>query len=332
MIGTTWAAALSPEHRMIHEAFGDFLRREARISLVRATASGFDESLWQRFVGTGGVDAGTSSEDLVAAVLIGFEAGRTLAPIPYVDAVSAARVASTVGLDLPELDGRAPVTVVVRRADLGYRWCAAGAILDAAIVLDDDGAELYVVEARGQRRARANLGRLPMARVTLDGARRVDRVGLPPAVLPAWRSSHRLLSAALLAGAARAALGLTCDYVKERQQFGRPIGAFQAVQHRLADSISELEAAEHLVLSAAEHVASARSAALALRYTSSTAQKIARDAVQLFGGYGVSLEYDIHLYLRFVKAWRVLSADCSLDRDCVAWGAHAGTTTEGRIA
>jgi len=112
----------------------------------------------------------------------------------------------------------------------------------------------------------------------------------------------RLAHAAWMVGAGRGALDLSVSYAKERMQFGRPIGSFQALQHRLADAALQLEAARRLVSAGAESVDRGGSAQLSGRAARLLAGQafsfVARAGQQVHGGYGYAAEADIQLYYR----------------------------------
>jgi alkylation response protein AidB-like acyl-CoA dehydrogenase len=116
-----------------------------------------------------------------------------------------------------------------------------------------------------------------------------------------------LISSELI-GVGRAVLDLTLDYVKTRKQFDRPIGGFQAIQHKLADIYTELEAAASLVRYAAWAADNSaletdkdrfKDAALAAKgYSSEVIPRLCEVALQLHGGIGFTFEYPLHLFLR----------------------------------
>jgi alkylation response protein AidB-like acyl-CoA dehydrogenase len=111
---------------------------------------------------------------------------------------------------------------------------------------------------------------------------------------------------AQMVGAAQAALDMTVEYLKIRQQFGVAIGTFQALQHRAAKMFIELELTRSAVIGAAAAVDAgsdelARYASLAKARACETLSLIAHEAIQLHGGIGVTDEHDIGLYL---KRWR----------------------------
>jgi alkylation response protein AidB-like acyl-CoA dehydrogenase len=114
-------------------------------------------------------------------------------------------------------------------------------------------------------------------------------------------------TAAEAVGAASAALDLAVAYAKEREQFGRPIGAYQAVQHILADAHVLRETAWSAVLYAAaaldeETPDAAEATTIAKAYVSRAARTVVEGALQVFGGIGFTWEHDLHLFLRRVLA------------------------------
>jgi alkylation response protein AidB-like acyl-CoA dehydrogenase len=183
-----------------------------------------------------------------------------------------------------------------------------------------DGDELVAVTiADGDRIAPANLGSAPLADIDLNDQgsdqRTVVAVGddahlAMTTALDEWRS----LTAAWLVGLARAALGIGIRYVKERRQFGVPIGSFQAVQHRLADLATAVEGANLLADKAAwaldvGDASAATLPAMAYSFCGETAQGVTSAVLHLHGGYGFMEEYDIQLYFRRAKATRLVLAD-----------------------
>ncbi|HEY5897857.1 MAG TPA: acyl-CoA dehydrogenase family protein [Burkholderiales bacterium] len=115
----------------------------------------------------------------------------------------------------------------------------------------------------------------------------------------------RILTGALAVGQARAALDAAVRYAGERKQFGKPINRFQAIQHKLAEMATELEAATHLVYRAAwlrdagkpHH----KEAAMAKLFASEAAARIADQAARVFASYGYAMEYPVQRYLRDVR-------------------------------
>ena len=120
-------------------------------------------------------------------------------------------------------------------------------------------------------------------------------------VLDGGRISIAALSIGIAKGAYRAAL----QYAKEREQFGKPIASFQAIQFKLADMATKIEVSELLTLQAAEMkmkgLKMTKEAAIAKYYASEACVEIATDAVQIFGGYGYTKDFPVEKFYRDSK-------------------------------
>ncbi len=132
----------------------------------------------------------------------------------------------------------------------------------------------------------------------------------------------RIGIAAQAVGVAKAAHEEALAYVRERQQFGRPVADFQGVQFMLADMATQIEAAESLMLQAAylreKGVPCARESAMAKLYAGDTAMKVTDDAVQLFGGYGYMREYPAERHMRDAKITQIYEGTQQIQRLVVA--------------
>jgi alkylation response protein AidB-like acyl-CoA dehydrogenase len=131
-----------------------------------------------------------------------------------------------------------------------------------------------------------------------------------------------VLLAAQAVGGARYALEITTQYAKDRHQFDKPLGAFQALAHYLADAVTNLDGAQQLVHEAAWAGASGRSleslAPMAKLFACSTFRDITAMAQQLFGGIGFTLDFDIQLYFRRAKQQQLMWANDRTLEDAVA--------------
>jgi alkylation response protein AidB-like acyl-CoA dehydrogenase len=118
-----------------------------------------------------------------------------------------------------------------------------------------------------------------------------------------------VLLAAQAIGGARYALDITVQYAKDREQFDKPLGAFQAIAHYLADAVTAVDGAETLVYEAAwaraEGRAIDRLAPMAKLFACKTFRDVTAMAQQVFGGVGFTLEYDIQLYFRRAKQLQI---------------------------
>jgi alkylation response protein AidB-like acyl-CoA dehydrogenase len=140
-----------------------------------------------------------------------------------------------------------------------------------------------------------------------------DRIGEAGSGWNTWQSVLEpalVLLAAQAVGGARYALEITTQYAKDRQQFNKPLGAFQALAHYLADAVTALDGAEQLVHEAAWAGATGRSlsslAPMAKLFACSTFRDITAMAQQIFGGIGFTLDFDIQLYFRRAKVQQLM--------------------------
>jgi len=271
-----------------------------------ADVPGHDAKLWRRLVDLGALDMAVPDEDgasLLDLALVAEQHGRFVAPTPMLDAQVALRL--LMRLDAYDED-RLP-TIAVRpprngRAEL----VPAGSVADDVVVLDGD--RLVLVPLEGRRTPVANLGSLPLADVTVDEGR---VVASGPAAVAAFQvavDEWRVLTAAALAGISQRVLEIGVAYVKERKAFGRPVGQFQSVQHRLADRATETDGALLLAREAAwsadaEPGRFGALAAMALAFGAETAIATSHDALHFHGGYGFMLEYPAQLYYRRARSW-----------------------------
>ena len=133
---------------------------------------------------------------------------------------------------------------------------------------------------------------------------------------------ERLCSAAGNCGAAQAAVDLALEYAKERKQFGRPIGTNQAIAHMLADMQTEVDAARTLTWRAAWMVASGRDAlreiSMAKLMSSETYVKVANQGMQILGGYGYNMEFDMQRHYRDARSATVAAGSSQMQRNVIA--------------
>jgi alkylation response protein AidB-like acyl-CoA dehydrogenase len=147
----------------------------------------------------------------------------------------------------------------------------------------------------------------------------------PGAAWPAWHDTMldgAILLAAHAAGGARAALELATSYAKTREQFDKPLAAFQAISHYLADSVTAVDGAQTLAWEAAWARTQGRSvevlAPMAKSYACQTFRKVTATAVQIFGGNGFTVEFDIQLYFRRAKSMQLNNWDDRYCNDLIA--------------
>ena len=287
------------------------LGRRADSAAVRtgmASERGYDEDLWQTLceqIGVaalavpeehGGVGA-TLQETAVVLELL----GHSLAPSPALASAAATAALLLHGSDeqqtelLPRIAGGATATVVVE----------APVVLEpgAEIVLVPHGDGLVVSEVR------------PEPRGALDPTLRLGHLDVDARPSQPLRDVAGSLATALQVGVAQRGLDMCVAYSKERVQFGRPIGSFQALKHRMADLLVLVEmsrsAAWATTGAAAAYVAHPTDegaallrlrAATAQAYCSEAALTVAGETIQIHGGIGITWEHDAHLVLKRAHA------------------------------
>jgi alkylation response protein AidB-like acyl-CoA dehydrogenase len=305
---------------------------------------GFPPELWKQMAELDLIglmlppEYGGSGMSALEGAVVYSELGRALAPTPhFVSAVLAGGLLLRAGTDdqkqewLPRIaSGDAIVTAgwlepgnafgprgVQTRAAAdgtidGTKWHvpfaqAATAILVLARVGDAAGdVDLFLVDASDPGVAmeqQKSLASDTQYAVTFAGARGT-RVG-------SWAAWHDtmvdgiVMLAAQAVGGARYALDITVQYAKDREQFDKPLGAFQAIAHNLADAATAVDGAEILVYEAAWAKATGkpidRLAPMAKLFACRTFRDVTATAQQIFGGVGFTLEYDIQLYFRRAK-------------------------------
>jgi alkylation response protein AidB-like acyl-CoA dehydrogenase len=169
----------------------------------------------------------------------------------------------------------------------------------------------------------------PLARVTLDGVRvGADRVlGEPgPATAAAVGRAVEVATTALAVetvGAAQSIFDITLSYAKQREQFGVPIGSFQAIKHKFADMLVALERARATSYYAALTIAEdddrrSLAASIAKAAAGDCAALLAKEGIQIHGGIGYTWEHDMHLYVRRVKSNSILFGNAGQHRARVA--------------
>lgn len=320
---------LTEEQLLLSDTLERLFAAESTPTRVRAAeATGFDAALWTQLVAMGILSIRVKENDggsglgLIDAVLVAELAGRHLASVPLAEAMAAASLLAQLpgmlaaGLLADALEG-VPVLLlpqVLRGGEL-----QAVPVVPGAVVLALEGDAVIVVR-HVPGAVQANLGAAALCLRSLSGQdsairRQVVAHGVEArnaflAALEEWK----LLKAAMLAGLSRRALELAAAYASERYQFGKLIGAFQGIAHPLADALTDVDGARLLVwraIWAIAHGDQAAGATVSMAWwwaTQSSARAVAC-ALHTFGGYGVSLEYDIQLYYRRGKAWALLAGD-----------------------
>ncbi|MFI6927013.1 acyl-CoA dehydrogenase family protein [Nonomuraea spiralis] len=322
---------LSQEQQQLREAVRGFLRAAAPLRKAR---EGYDPQVYARLNGELGLSglivpeeyggAGAGLADLAVALE---ETGAALLPGPFL-ATQFAALALTQVPDKELLggiaEGRVAATLVQPEQDLAFDGTSVTGTLprvlsgmEADVLLapapGDGGVVLVAVDLAGPGVTRTPLETLDLtraqARVTLEHApARV--LGRPPAGSGIGDRLCVALAAEQL-GVLRASLDAIVAYAKIRVAFGRYIGSYQGVKHKLADMHGKLEQAESIVRYAAWAADESPgelpgAAALAQAYVGRACFEVARDHLLLHGGIGFTWEHDAHLFYKRAKADEVL--------------------------
>lgn len=321
----------SDEQRGLRDSVRRLLAKRSDSAAVRRavqTPAGYDEALWQTLCEQIGVAALAIPEEfggvgagVVETHIVMDECGRGLTPSPMLgSAVLAARLLVELGDDvasrrlLPRI-AEGEVAAVAWVGEEGRWWPDVGAVHaqdgrlrgTAHYVLGGERATIMFVVADGavyevdptatQRRLAVSMDPTRrLATVSLDGVpgARIGPADAGPA-LAAARDAAAIALSAEQVGAAERILELTIEYTKVRQQFGRAIGSFQALKHRMADLHVLAEAARSASYAAASgHL----SASVAKVYCSEAFTTISAEAIQLHGGIAITWEHDAHLYFK----------------------------------
>ncbi|MGH7986407.1 MAG: acyl-CoA dehydrogenase family protein [Candidatus Binataceae bacterium] len=169
-----------------------------------------------------------------------------------------------------------------------------------------------------------------LAAVKLSGVKAsvadvVGEIGMGWRTLAETIDRGKVMLAAEMMGGAQRVLELTTEYAKVRVQFGRPIGSFQAVQHKCANMLIDVEGAKSAVYYASWAVSSqtaeaALAAALAKAAASDAFRRVAGDGIQVHGGIGFTWDHDMHLYFKRAKSSEFTFGDANWNRELVAQG------------
>ena len=256
---------------------------------------GYDESLWRLLceqVGAAALvvpeDFGGAGGELGDAAVVVENLGRGLVPTPLLGTTLA---------ELALLASDEPDADALERLAAGTS--IGTVVFDPGVVLNGDLADVVLAcEAAGSTGGRASRA---APAVTMDPTRRLARLDATDTVTigkdPGLADIAAILLAAEQIGAATRCLELTVAYTKERVQFGRPIGSFQALKHRMADLYVLVQSAHALVNDAVNNP-TATSAAVARVAATEAFNAVASESIQMHGGVGITWEYDVQLYFK----------------------------------
>ena len=289
---------MTEERQMLRETVAALVAKHAEPAAVRAAMEsdrGYDESLWQLLCEQVGAAAlvipeelGGAGGELADAAIVLQELGRALVPSPLLGTT----LAELALLAAPEPDA-ATLEGLAEGGSIG------ALVLDADYVVNGDIADVVTAAADGQVSRWTRFSAQPVA--TMDPTRRLARVrpeeSQPIGADPGIADTAAILVAAEQIGAAERCLELTVEYAKNRVQFGRPIGSFQALKHRMADLYVTVAAAKAVVSEACDDPTPTGAATARLAATEAL-KTVAAEGIQLHGGIAITWEHDMHLYFK----------------------------------
>jgi alkylation response protein AidB-like acyl-CoA dehydrogenase len=337
--------------------------KSERIRELAESEHGFEQSDWEEMAGLGWTGLALPEEwggqglGIVELAVLFEEMGYALAPSPLFSNTIAGLALSICGSDeqrerflgplaagelrgTPALwDAGSPATIGSFTMDA--RAAGDGIVLDGekVLVMDADAADFFLVATSDGRRhiverGAAGVTVIPstlidltrrLYSVRLDGVEVAAGNSLPGAGADYYPVFFRLCVAlaAESTGIAQRTMEMAIEYAKDRQQFGRPIGSYQAVSHRCAQMLLETENARSAVYGAAwaadaEPGSLSKAASMAKAYASDAGWRVPDASIQVHGGIGFTWEHDLHFFLKRGKANASMFGDAKWHRDRVA--------------
>lgn len=347
----------SPDQYTLRDEARRFLEQQCPTSHVREfidDPTGWSRDLWKRMADLGWMalpfpeDVGGLGQSFLDLVLLLGELGRAIAPVPFLSSIAqAGQVILRHGTEnqkkryLPAIAaGERIATVVLNQKSLTGDGVSASSNESEAtltgthdVVLDAPAADLFVVAAQVEGNDEwfvVDEGAMVTPKRGFDLTRPVGAVSFDST--PAERLTGGLdeglrvsiaAACAEMVGTAEKALDLTVAYTKEREQFGRPIGSFQAIKHKCAEMLADLEPSRAAAYYACWAVATdADDAELAVSvaksFGSEALARVAAESVQVHGGIAFTWENDMHLFQKRIKSMQVLFGDEADHRERIA--------------
>jgi alkylation response protein AidB-like acyl-CoA dehydrogenase len=300
---------LTDDQRDIQRTARDLLAERATFARVRehAEAGTTDEALWKELCELGWPGIAISEEyggqglGTIELSILCEELGRVVAPVPFLASAMVACVIEQAGSDaqrerwLPGLASGETIGALASAVDGTAELVVSGAEADVIVLVEEDGsgrlltpqdAEVNKVAAIDPTRSAARVS-------ATDGAGESLEDGCPGLGRALVAVSSELV------GVCERALEMTVSYVKDRKQFGVPVGAYQAVSHRCAQMLLETEQARSLAAFAAwtadaDPDSLAEAVAMAKASSSQAGREVTAGAIQMHGGIGFTWEADVH--------------------------------------
>ena len=318
--------AFTDDQKMLRDTVREVLQRECAPEVVRAAWEGRPDGIrgvWDTLAETGVIgmtaseEAGGMAMSELDLVLPLEEVGYAALPGPVVDTVAVGiPLLEAAGTDAQKERWLGPVIAGEARIVVSFE--------DQEIVPHATSADVLILERGGAAYC------VPVAEASVSAERSVDRTRELGRVVFEPSAQHRMRddvdtaslfalgrdraalgAAAQLVGLCRRMLDMAVQYAKDREQFGKPIGAQQAIKHRLANALIEQEFARPTVYRAAWSMATAARDAdidvsLAKIYAGEAAKFVAKEALQVHGAIGYTIECDLHMWMK--RAWALAAA------------------------
>ena len=339
------------EQRAIKESAREMLASRYPLTEVRRLnddQQGFTDEQWSQLseLGWPGIfvseDNGGQGLGMVELIILQEELGYALAPTPFFSNACAGLVLQAAGSDAQRERWLGPLAAGELRGTLALVddtnpvTNQDGRLSGAKIAVPDVAAAEFMVVAAGQAHylVQAGAGGLTVEpQAGVDGTRKLFRLsfeGVEAEPLTEADGSIEQAYAAIAAtlaaestGVAQRAMEMAVAYAKDRKQFDRPIGAYQAVSHRCAQMLLEVEGARSATYYAAwaldhESESAPLAASMAKAYASEAGWRVASSALQVHGGIGFTWEHDLHFFLKRAKANAHAFGDARWHRSRVA--------------
>jgi len=318
------------EQQAIKETAREMLAKRSPLAKVREAAESrtYDDGLWKEICELGWPGIAIAEENggqglgMVELAILAEELGYACAATPFLSNASAGIFIERAGSDEQRERWLGGIASGEERGAAAFEPRSNDLVPDAegaAVLVLNDGDRAVIVEAGDAQIEPAELidATRSYAKVSASGG---DALA---GDVEAAADRSVVALAAELTGIAQRALEIAVEYAKERQQFERPIGAYQAVSHRCAGMMYDAEEARSLTYYAAwaadaEPESLPLAASMAKARASDAAWRVTNDAIQVLGGIGFTWEHDIHFFLKRAKVGAELLGDPRMHRERVA--------------
>jgi len=318
--------AFTEDQTMFRDAVRDVLSRECPPTVVRAaweSGAGTAAKVWATLAETGFVGStateGAGGMDMTPLdVCLPFEeAGYAALPGPVVETVAIAipllEALGSTAMRASSIEQLVTGAATATYARVDAPFVPHARIADLVLIADGDALHALpkgsfdLVDQVSVDRAR----RIATVKAVLTDATLVAKGPAAKAAIEAAELRGTSAVSAYLVGLSRRMLDLTVEYAKVRHQFGRPIGSFQAVKHKLADALIKVEFAKPMVHRGAYSLAhddaeKALHVAMGKIYASECATFVAKQALQVHGAIGYTIECDLHFFMK--RAWALAAS------------------------